>query len=39
MRKLLLAIAIIFGVGMLIGSAITPTTAQPVDCSKKAGGC
>jgi hypothetical protein len=39
MRKLLFAIAIIFGVGLVVGSFVTPTTAQPVDCSKKPGGC
>jgi hypothetical protein len=39
MRKLLLAVAIIFGLGLVLGSAVTPTTAQPVDCSKKPGGC
>ena len=38
MRKLLLAVAVILGVGLVVGSAIAPTTAQPVEgCIKK--GC
>jgi hypothetical protein len=39
MRKVLFAIAMILGIGLFVGSAITPTPAQPVDCSKKPGGC
>jgi hypothetical protein len=36
MRKLLLAIAIMIGVGMVIGSPITFSTAQPIEgCTKK----
>lgn len=34
MRKLLVAIAVILGVGLFIGSAVVPTPAQPIDCSK-----
>jgi hypothetical protein len=39
MRKLLFAVAMILGVGLFVASTITPTPAQPVDCSKKAKGC
>jgi hypothetical protein len=40
MRKLLFAIALIVGVGLVAEAiVITPSTAQPVDCSKKPGGC
>jgi hypothetical protein len=40
MRKLLVAIALIVGFGLVIqATVITPTKAQPVDCSKKANGC
>src|SRR4029077_2340186 len=35
MRKLLLAIALIVGFGLVVQAIVTPTTAQPVDCSKK----
>jgi hypothetical protein len=39
MRKLLFTVAMILGVGLFVASTITPTPAQPVDCSKKAKGC
>jgi|GraSoiStandDraft_30_1057271.scaffolds.fasta_scaffold56231_2 hypothetical protein len=39
MRKLLFAVALLLGVGLFVGSAITPMLAQPIDCSKKPGGC
>jgi len=39
MRKLLLAIALIVGFGLVVEAIVTPTTAQPVDCSKKTNGC
>ena len=39
MRKLLLAIALIVGFGLVVQVIVTPTTAQPVDCSKKSNGC
>ena len=39
MRKLLVAVAVILGIGLVVGSAITPTTAQPVEGCKKSGTC
>jgi hypothetical protein len=39
MRKLLVAIALIVGFGLVIQATVTTTKAQPVDCSKKANGC
>ena len=34
MRKVLLAISLALALGMVAGSVVTPSTAQPVDCSK-----